>query len=99
VLWTLHRHLQHPQVSTGGAGSTDSADVNAAGGHAHHTAAATASIVSSGEDVTDCNNLSDDKLLDNVPNQPMSTDSFPVQVLSGRTLVFQTSWYQKFPFK
>ena len=37
-------------------------------------------------------------LLANVPNQPMSTDSFPVQVLSGRTLVFQTSWYKKFPW-
>lgn len=33
------------------------------------------------------------------PNQPSSTEGcFPVQVLSKRTLVFQPSWYKKYPW-
>ena len=39
-----------------------------------------------------------DSLDAEVPNQPISVDWLPVQQLSKRTLTFQTSWFQSFPW-
>jgi hypothetical protein len=53
------------------------------------------SLVASGSGNISCD---EDLMFSDLPNQPLSTECFPAQVLSKRTLVFQPSWYQKYPW-
>ena len=40
----------------------------------------------------------DESVLGDAPTQPSSVESFPIQILAKRTLSFQPSWYDKFPW-